>query len=70
MEEVLNLGLNFAVLPKKLDITQVLSDFKRFERSMVWKEYFFNKETNEEYARPMFKHRKTNLPKTTKYQKN
>ena len=33
MQEVLNLGLNFAVLPKKLDITQVLSDFKRFEKT-------------------------------------
>ena len=29
MEELLNLGLKFAILPLKLDITQVLVDFKR-----------------------------------------
>ena len=44
MQEVLNLGLNFAILPKKLDITQVLSDFKRFERNMIWREYFYGKD--------------------------
>ena len=30
MEEVLNLELNLAILPTKLDITQVICDFKRF----------------------------------------
>ena len=66
MEEVLNLGLNFAILPKKLDITQVLSDFKRFERSMIWKEFFYDKENIAEYKPPIFKSKKTNLPKNYK----
>ena len=33
MNKLLNRGLNFAVLPLKLDLTEVLVDFKRFERS-------------------------------------
>ena len=39
MEELLNMGLNFAILPLNLDITQVLVDFKKYERSLVWKEF-------------------------------
>ena len=35
MEKVLNRGLNFAFLPKSLDLTQILSDYKRFERNMI-----------------------------------
>ena len=66
MQEVLNLGLNFAVLPKKLDITQVLSDFKRFERNMIWREFFYGKESDEEYKPPIFRSRKNNLPKNNK----
>ena len=58
--------MNFAILPKKLDITQVLSDFKRFQRSMIWKEYFYDKENIEEYKSPIFKSKKTNLPKNSK----
>ena len=46
MESLLNRGLNFAILPKKLDITQVLVDFRKFERSVTWKEYFYNQEEN------------------------
>ena len=57
MEEVLNLGLNFAILPTKLDITQVLCDFKRFERNMIWKEFFFGQD-NEDYSPPIFKSKK------------
>ena len=63
MQEVLNLGLNFTIMPKKLDITQVLSDFKRFERNMLWKEFFYGKENNDQYKPPLFKSKKTNLPK-------
>ena len=36
MLSVLNLGLNYSILPLKLDITQVLVDFRRFERSAIW----------------------------------
>ena len=39
MDKVLNRGLKFAIMPLKLDITQVLTDFRRFERDMVWKEF-------------------------------
>ena len=45
MENVLNKGLNFAILPLKLDLTQVLTDFKRFERTMIWKEFWHNRDT-------------------------
>ena len=61
MEEVLNLGLNLAILPSKLDISQVLADFKRFERNMVWKEYFFKQDEDNEYTPPIFNSKK-NLP--------
>ena len=44
MDELLNLGLKFAILPLKLDITQVLVDFKRYKQSLVWKEFFDGKE--------------------------
>ena len=37
MEKVLNRGLNFSVLPNKLDLTQVLVDYKRYERSAIWR---------------------------------
>ena len=40
MDNLLNRGLNFAILPLKMDLTQVLVDFKRFERTMVWREFF------------------------------
>ena len=64
MEELLNLGLNFAVLPLKLDITQILVDFKKFERNMVWHEFWFGKEDKDEnYEPPVFKTNKTNFPK-------
>ena len=36
MESVLNRGLNFCILPLNLDITQVLVEFSRFERTMRW----------------------------------
>ena len=35
MVALLNRGLIFAILPLKLDLTQVLVDFKRFERSII-----------------------------------
>ena len=40
MEKVLNRGLNFLILPKKLDITQVLVDWNKFERTMIWTEWW------------------------------
>ena len=62
MENVLNKGLKFAVLPLKLDIAQILTDFRRFERTMLWKEFWFGKDSEEAYNPPMFKKRKQNFP--------
>ena len=62
MDELLNLGLKFAIVPLKLDITQVLVDFKRYKRSLVWKEFFGAKE-DEDFSQPIFKTKKTNFPK-------
>ena len=59
MQKVLNRGLNFAILPLKLDLTQVLVDFKRFERTMIWQEFWFGKtQESEEYKPPIFKEKK------------
>ena len=64
MKELLNLGLNFAVLPIRLDITQILVDNKKYERSLVWHEFWFGREdADTTYNPPMFKTNKTNFPK-------
>ena len=47
MVSVLNRGLNFCILPMKLDITQVLVDWKRFERSMIWTEFWYGRDKGE-----------------------
>ena len=70
MIKVLNRGLKFAVMPLKLDITQVLTDFKRFERTMVWREYWFGKESNVTYKPPLFKHKRTISPENILYQRD
>ena len=63
MEKVLNRGLNFCLLPYKLDITQTLVEYKRFERSAVWSEFHHGKEPDTNIEDPIFKTIKTNLPK-------
>ena len=63
MINLLNRGLNFAVLPLKMDLTQVLVDFKRFERSAIWHEFWYGKEKNQNYKPPIFKKQKRNYPK-------
>ena len=45
MINVLNCGLNFCILPIKIDITQMLVDWKGFEQSMIWAEFWYDKET-------------------------
>ena len=59
MENVLNRGLNIAILPLNLDLTQVLTDFKRFERTMIWKEFWYGRENENGRKIPMFKQKKT-----------
>ena len=63
MENLLNRGLKFAVLPLKLDLTQVLVDFRHFERSAIWKEFWHNREENKQRKQPIFKKQKFNFPK-------
>ena len=36
MQRPINIGLNFSILPPKLDITQPLAEFKVYERSIRW----------------------------------
>ena len=62
MKRLLNRGLNFAILPLKIDLTQILVDFKRFERSTIWHEFWFGHETKPNDP-PIFKTKKTNFPK-------
>ena len=66
MKNLSNKGFNFSILPLKLDPTQVLVDFKMFERSMIWHEFFHGKDIDHEYREKIFKTRKTNLPKNYK----
>ena len=63
MNSLLNKGLNFCILPLKLDLTEVLVDFKKFERSMMWKEFFFGREVEEAPKEKIFKSNKTNFPR-------
>ena len=66
MEKVLNRGLKFCIQPLKLDLTQVLVDFKRFERNMIWQEFWYGRKQEGEYNPPIFKTKKDNLPKNHK----
>ena len=63
MDALLNKGLNYSILPKKLDMTQVWVDYKRFERSCIWTEYWHGRDDQELRPIPIFKLQKTNLPK-------
>ena len=63
MNTLLNQGFSFTVLPLKLDLTEVLVDFRRFERLAIWHEFFFGKEKDANYEVPIFKRNKTNLSK-------
>ena len=49
MQALLNRALNFALLPLKLDITQILVDFNRFARAAIWQEFWFNREKVNHY---------------------
>ena len=53
MEKVLNRGLKFAILPLQLDITQVLTEFKHFERTLMWKKFWSGRDAEESYTEPI-----------------
>ena len=63
MLNVLNCGLNFAILTLKLAISQVLIDFKRFERSVIWHKFWFERENTYEKSQLFKQKRNKNLPK-------
>jgi hypothetical protein len=58
MEKVLNRGLKFCIQPLKLDLTQILVDYQRFERTMILHEFWFGREKDENYIPPIFKAKK------------
>ena len=63
MFSLLGRALNFSVLPLKLDITEVMVDFKRFSRAAIWQEYWHGREKDPNYKKPIFRNQKNNLPK-------
>ena len=60
MHKVLNRGLKFAILPLKLDMTQVLTDFRKHERTIVWQEFWLGKDQDKPYKPQMLKVKKNN----------
>ena len=65
MQRLLNRGLNFSILPFKLDITQTLVEFRKYERTLIWHEFHYGSENNSELEEQIFREEKTNMP--TKY---
>ena len=63
MQRLLNRGLNFSILPPKLDITQTHVEYKSFERAVIWHEFHYGKEDNGDTEKHIFKEVKTNMPK-------
>ena len=57
MDKLINRGLNFTILPFKLDITEVLVDFKRFARSTIWHEFWYGKEDNQDTIYDIFRNK-------------
>ena len=71
MISLLNRGPSFVPTPKNLNISQIMAELERYKRSMLWSEYFFEKEEDEEIvtnvtkATNVFKRIKTDLPKSS-----
>ena len=63
MIKLLNRGLNFCVMPAKVNLSKLMSDFRKFERKMRWTEFFSEKKDDCTYDPPIFKIEKQNLPK-------
>ena len=62
MLKLLNRGLNFCIKPLKVDLSKLLCDYKWFERKIRWKEFFHGSD-NSDYKPPIFKSKKTNMPR-------
>ena len=61
--------ISFTGSVNKLDITQTLVDYRIFERSIIWMEFFHGKEQEESFEIPIFKTYKNNMPKIIQSQK-
>ena len=55
MLKLLNRGLNFSILPFKLDITQTFVEYRKFERAIIWHEFFFGSETDMDIKEHIFR---------------
>ena len=66
MSRLLNRGLNFALTPLSLNMTQVLTDFAKFERKLIWREFFAGIDDDQDYVPPIFRKEKHNFPKNHK----
>ena len=62
MTNLINRGLNFSILPKKIDSTQVQVDFQRLKKSVIWTEFWHWRDQKKEIVMPIFKTYKSNLP--------
>ena len=64
MKKLLNIALNFALLPKKNDITEMLVDLNKYARAIIWHEYWHGKDEDKtEHTQPTFLKQKNYLPK-------
>ena len=61
MENLLNRGLGYSILPLKLYIMPVLVDCKISEHSAIGHEFLYGLENNEDYEVTLFKTIKNNL---------
>lgn len=69
MISLLNRGLNFAIIPKKVNTTDVHAGFEKLSRSMKWKEAKYKEDDNNKhpsesmsYKKEPWRKSKTNLP--------
>jgi hypothetical protein len=71
MTKILNRGLNFCVTPLTLNITEVLVDYRKYERKVKWVEFFNdqNEETDTDSVREwipeIFRKEKSNVPQNS-----
>ena len=69
MNTLLN-RVNFSILPDKIDVTQLLVDCKKYERALIWTEFWYGKDDETMKEQFLFKKRINKIfLKTTKYQK-
>ena len=64
MKKLLNRGLNFCVAPLKLNLAQTITEFNKFERSFLWKEWWAGRqdENFDPKKTKLFKKENTTLP--------